>query len=343
MEQLARRVYAVVKYKDKDISQDISPYLLSMTVIDNLEGELDSVRISLLNEDNKFLNPKWSPNKKEILEIGIKTLNWESEIEGYQYRKLGIYYVDEKNFDKRIATWKGVSAPLNSRNQKNSKTWASISLKRLGEEFSSKYGLEFQFYVSEEITLTDLRQENETDFSFLDRIAKEEGIKLKITNKKMVLFSEKEFQDKEIAWTIDLTKVIDYSIKDISNDIYDAVEITEFDPIALKNKEVIKTKAELEGGTGGTKNKTLKIKARSKSNDLNRYCLKMLEQVNKKEKSLTITIVGDRNIYAGLTFNLINAGIYAGKYMAKKVKHTLPKFTTEIEAYLIGQGEKRND
>lgn len=343
MEQLARRVFSVVKYKEKDISEDISPYLLSISIIDNLEGELDSVRISLLNEDNKFLNPKWSLEKKEILEIGLRTLNWESEIDGFQYRKLGIYYIDEKNFDKKIATWKGVSAPLNARNQKNSKTWASISLKRLGEEFSKKYGLEFQYYVSEEITLTDLRQENETDFSFLNKIAKEEGIKLKITNKKMVLFSEKEFQDKEIAWTIDLSKVVDYSIKDISNDIYDAVEITEFDPIALKNKKVVKTKAELEGKVGGTKNKVLKVKARSKSNDLNRYCLKMLEQVNKKEKTLTITTVGDKNIYAGLTFNLINAGIYNGKYMAKKVKHTLPNFTTELEAYLITEepgGEK---
>lgn len=336
MDNLMRRVYPTLIYKEKDISEDLQPYLLSVTSTDNLEGELDSIKISVLNQDNKFLDPKWSPEKKEILTFGIKTLNWENELEGFMQSNIGTYYIDEKTFDKKIATWKGISAPLNSKNEKNSKTWETVSIKRLGEEFANKYNLEFQYLVSGEITLIDLIQENETDFSFFNKIAKEEGIKLKITNKKLVLFDEKEFQKKEAVYKIDLQKVEDYRINDKSNEIYDAVEVTEFDPIALANKTVTKTKAELEGKTGGTKNKVLKIKARSKSGDLNKYCLKILEQVNKQEKTITLKVVGDRRAYAGLTFELINAGYYSGKYMMKKVKQTLPRFTTEIEAYLIG-------
>lgn len=336
MDNLMRRVYPTLIYKEKDISEDLQPYLLSVTSTDNLEGELDSIKISVLNQDNKFLDPKWSPEKKEILTFGIKTLNWENELEGFMQSNIGTYYIDEKTFDKKIATWKGISAPLNSKNEKNSKTWETVSMKRLGEEFANKYNLEFQYLVSGEITLIDLIQENETDFSFLNKIAKEEGIKLKITNKKLVLFDEKEFQNKEAVYKIDLQKVEDYKINDKSNEIYDAVEVTEFDPIALANKTVTKTKVELEGKTGGTKNKVLKIKARSKSGNLNKYCLKILEQVNKQEKTITLKVVGDRRAYAGLTFELINAGYYSGKYMMKKVKQTLPKFTTEIEAYLIG-------
>ncbi len=336
MDNLMRRVYPTLIYKEKDISEDLQPYLLSITSTDNLEGELDSIKISVLNQDNKFLDPKWSPEKKEILTFGIKTLNWENELEGFMQSNIGTYYIDEKTFDKKIATWKGISAPLNSKNEKNSKTWETVSMKRLGEEFANKYNLEFQYLVSGEITLTDLIQENETDFSFLNKIAKEEGIKLKITNKKLVLFDEKEFQKKEAVYKIDLQKVEDYRINDKSNEIYDAVEVTEFDPIALANKTVTKTKAELEGKIGGSKNKVLKIKARSKSGDLDKYCLKMLEQVNKQEKIIILKVVGDRRAYAGLTFELINAGYYSGKYMMKKVKQILPKFTTEIEAYLIG-------
>ena len=336
MDNLMRRIFPTLIYKDKDISEDLQPYLLSVISTDNLEGELDSIKISVLNLDNKFLDPKWSPEKKEILSFGIKTLNWENELEGYIQSSIGTYYIDEKSFDKKIATWKGISAPLNSKNEKNSKTWETVSLKRLGEEFANKYNLEFQYLVSEEITLVDLIQESETDFSFLNKIAKEEGIKLKITNKKLVLFDENEFQKKETAFIIDLKKVEDYKLNDKSNEIYDAVEVKEFDVISLSNKTVVKTKAELEGKIGGTKNKVLKIKARSKSGDLNKYCLKILEQVNKQEKTITLKIVGERRAYAGLTFELINAGYYSGKYMMKKVKQTLPKFTTEIEAYLIG-------
>lgn len=335
MDTLMRRVYPVLFYKEKDISEDLQPYLLSVISTDNLEGELDSIKISVLNTDNKFLDQKWSPEKKEVLTFGIKTLNWENELEGIMQADIGTYYIDEKSFDKKVATWKGISAPLNSKNVKNSKTWASISLKRLGEEFANKYNLEFQ-YLAEDFTLIDLIQENETDFSFLNKIAQDEGIKLKITNKKLILFDEKEFKNKDAVYKIDLQKVEDYKITDKSNEIYDAVEITEFDPIALSNKTVIKTKEELKGKAGGSKNKILKIKARSKSGDLNRYCLKMLEQVNKQEKTIILKVVGDRRAYAGLTFELINGGYYSGKYMMKRVKQTLPKFTTEIEAYLIG-------
>ena len=341
MEHLMRRVFPVINYRNKDISEELQPYLLSVTSIDNLEEELDSLKISMLNLENKFLNPKWSPEKKEILTFGIKTLNWENELEGFQSNNIGTYYIDEKSFSNKIAVWKGISAPLNSKNEKNSKTWESISIKRLGEEFASKYNLQFQYLVSEEITLIDLIQENETDFSFLNKIVKEEGIKLKITNKRLVLFDEKEFQKKEAAYTIDLQKVLEYKLDDKSNEIYDAVEITEFDVITLSNKTVVKTKAELEGKTGGTKNKILKIKARSKSNNLDKYCLKLLEQTNKYENTITLKVIGDRRAFAGLTFNLINAGVYSGKYMMKKVKQTLPKFITEIEAYLIKKEKER--
>ena len=226
MDNLMRRVYPTLIYKEKDISEDLQPYLLSVTSVDNLEGELDSIKISVLNQDNKFLDPKWSPEKKEILTFGIKTLNWENELEGFMQSNIGTYYIDEKTFDKKIATWKGISAPLNSKNEKNSKTWETVSMKRLGEEFANKYNLEFQYLVSAEITLIDLIQENETDFSFLNKIAKEEGIKLKITNRKLVLFDEKEFQKKEAVYKIDLQKVEDYRINDKSNEIYDAVEVT---------------------------------------------------------------------------------------------------------------------
>lgn len=342
MDRLMRRVDPILFYKEKDISEDLRPYLLSVSSEDNLEGKLDSIEISVINKDNKFLDPNWSPEKKEILEFGIKTLNWENELEGFLQSNVGSYYIDEKSFNKKVATWKGISAPLNSKNTKNSKTWESISMKRLGEEFASKYNLEFQYLVSDEITLINLTQENETDFSFLNEIAKEEGIKLKITNKKLVLFDEKEFQNKEAVYIIDLLKVKDYKIKDKSNEIYDAVEIKEFDVISLENKTVVKTKAELEGKLGGTKNKILKVKARSKSNNLDRYCLKLLEQANKYEETITLTVVGDRRAYAGLTFNLINAGYYSGKYMMKKVKHTLPTFTTEIEGYLIKKEKEGN-
>lgn len=331
-----RRAEPTIIYKENEITKNIMPYISSIIITDNLEGTLDDVKISLINQKNIFLNNNWSPNKNERIEIGIKTLNWEQEKEGIVSKNFGIFYIDEKEFSKKTATWKGISAPLNSKNVKNSKTWESVTLNKLGEEIANKYNLEYQFFSESEINLKDLQQEKQTDFSFLNKIALEEGIKLKITNKKLVLFEESEFQKKETSIILDLKKVEDFRIKDKSNDIYDAVEVKEFDKIAFKETKVIITKEELEGKEPGQANKILKINTRSKSQDLYKYALKKLQQVNKQENMINITMVGDLRYYAGIVINIINAGIYSGRYMIKKVIHKLPNFTTEIETYKIG-------
>ena len=331
-----RRAEPTIIYKENEITKDIMPYISSITITDNLEGTLDDAKISLINQKNIFLNNNWSPNKNERIEIGIKTLNWEQEKEGIVNKNFGIFYIDEKEFSKKTATWKGISAPLNSKNVKNSKTWESVTLNKLGEEIANKYNLEYQFFSESEINLKDLQQEKQTDFSFLNKIALEEGIKLKITNKKLVLFEESEFQKKETSIILDLKKVEDFRIKDKSNDIYDAVEVKEFDKIAFKETKVIITKEELEGKEPGQANKILKISTRSKSQDLYKYALKKLQQVNKQENMINITMVGDLRYYAGIVINIINAGIYSGRYMVKKAIHKLPNFTTEIETYKIG-------
>jgi len=331
-----RRAEPTIIYKENEITKNIMPYISSIIITDNLEGTLDDVKISLINQKNIFLNNNWSPNKNERIEIGIKTLNWEQEKEGIVNKNFGIFYIDEKEFSKKTATWKGISAPLNSKNVKNSKTWESVTLNKLGEEIANKYNLEYQFFSESEINLKDLQQEKQTDFSFLNKIALEEGIKLKITNKKLVLFEESEFQKKETSIILDLKKVEDFRIKDKSNDIYDAVEVKEFDKIAFKETKVIITKEELEGKEPGQANKILKINTRSKSQDLYKYALKKLQQVNKQENMINITMVGDLRYYAGIVINIINAGIYSGRYMVKKAIHKLPNFTTEIETYKIG-------
>ena len=43
----ARRISAIIKYNNKDISVDISKYLKSISYTDNLSGEADDLQITL--------------------------------------------------------------------------------------------------------------------------------------------------------------------------------------------------------------------------------------------------------------------------------------------------------
>lgn len=330
-----RRAWVEIIHKDKNITTELSPYLQNFEVIDNLEGQLDSMRITLLNKENKFMQKGWSFSKGEILEFKVKTLNWENENEGEKEAGIGLFYVDEREYSKESAVIKGVSAPLEALDVTYSKTWQSISLKKLGEEFSNKYGLKFMYLCSRDVILKNLTQEKETDFSYLNKIAQEEGMKLKLTCNSLVLFEESEFSKKEKVSTIDLLKVIDFNLIDKSSDIYDSVEVKYFDIVSFSEKKVILTAEELKGKKGGSTKKTLKITKKPASMDIKTYALKKLEQLNRQQQEIEITTLGDRNIYAGSVFEIINSGEYNGNYLVTQVTKILPGFIAKIKGYKI--------
>lgn len=335
-----RRAWVEIIYKNKNITQELTPYLQTVTATDNLEGKLDDLNITLLNIGNKFLLSGWTFKKGDLLDVKLKTLNWENENEGIKEIELGKYYIDEKEFNKDSAQIKAVSSPLNALNVVNSKTWNSITLKRLGEEFAKKYKLEYLFLSDDQVQMTNLIQEKETDFSFLNKTAQEAGLKLKITERKLVLFEESSFYKNKPTGLFDLIHSIDYNLRDKTSDIYDSVEVSYFDTISFGEKKQVLTYEELLGKTGGTREKTLKIKKKPAHGNLKKYALKLLEQANKSQVILELTIPGYRNIFAGNVIEIVNSGEYDGKYLVNKVVKSLPGFICKIESYKIEDGEK---
>lgn len=330
-----RRALPVVIYNKKEITTEISGYIKSLEIVDNLEGQFDSMKMTLINKNNDFMNESWSFEKGETISYALRTLNWEHELEGIKEAGMGVYYVDEKEYTKESAVIKGISAPLEATDVVHSKTWASISLKRLGEEIAKKYKLKYSYLLSKEINLSNLMQEKETDFSYLDKIAADEGVKVKVSFNTLILFDEEEYAKKESVTTLDLNKVTDFKLTDKNKDIYDAVEVSYFDTIAFADKRKIVTEAELRGKGKGTAKKVLKLKGKSRSGDLKRYALKKLEQANKRQIELEITDVGNRYLYAGCTFNIINSGAFNGKYMITQITKKLPGFVMKIKSYKV--------
>ena len=47
----ARKFQALVKYDGKDISNDLEPYLKSISYTDNMSGEADDLQITLMDKD----------------------------------------------------------------------------------------------------------------------------------------------------------------------------------------------------------------------------------------------------------------------------------------------------
>ena len=245
---LVRRASPTFFINNKDVTEEMLKHIVDMEIVDNLEGTLDEIIIKLNNENNRFLTTNWAIPKGTETKIGIKTLNWNSEFEGESHSDIGIFNIDIRQFNRKTATFKGISAPLSSRDTKRSKIWANISLEALGKEFADRYKLKYFYKVKENITLKNIKQEEEEDFSFLNKIAQEEGVKLKISSGILILFEEEILSENTALLSISLDNVEEFEIKDKSNDIYDAIEVKYFDTKKQKEEKVIITKQELETG-----------------------------------------------------------------------------------------------
>ena len=118
---LVRRASPTFFIDNKDVTEELLKHIVDVEIIDNLEGTLDEIIIKLNNENNRFLTTNWAIPKGTQIKFGIKTLNWNSEFEGESQSDVGIFNIDIRQFNRKTATFKGISGPLNSRDVKRSK------------------------------------------------------------------------------------------------------------------------------------------------------------------------------------------------------------------------------
>ena len=357
---VTRRVNVVVKYAGNDISKNLEEYISKITITDNFKDSIDDVSLSLRNDNDRFLQPNWALKIYEKLDITVITENWKKEQEGKLSYPLGVYNIDSRDFSKNSVSIKALAIPLGeAQDQKNSKSWTSITMSDLGKEIAEKHNLKFKFMSSKNHKLSNLKQEKETDFSFLKKIINDEGAVLKIAFDKLIIFDEEKFEKKAAKFKLS-AKELDYRISEKTKEIYDAVEVTYINPQTNKTEKIMVTATtsnQIKSGTGKkesnpygkyfgqkpppkkkakkTSEKILKVNRRSKSEDLEEFARKTLKRENTKRVELSFTIVGDMGIYSGDTFDLDDAGIFNGKYLVNKIVKNIPGFKFSIDSYLV--------
>lgn len=332
---LTRRAGIKLIYSGREV--ELSNELSSLTITDNISGIIDSIDFVLKNDNNRLLlNQENELCIGEKVEFELWTLNWTSLEEGIKTYPLGIYYIDTRNFDNERGTFKALSIPGgNSQDEVNTKTWGEISLKNLNQEFADKYKINSYFNSKDNPLLKDIKQENEADLSFLKKIAEEEGFNFKINVDKLIMFDIEEYERMPSKHQIDLNNIT-YSIDEETKNLYTRVEV-KYEKSKFLDEEKISYSLKDFGIKlpGKVKEKTLKINARSKSSNLKKLAKARLFKENRGRVTLNTTIIEKIDLYSGDVIEVINAGIFSGRYMIKKTIKKLPDLDVNISAYKI--------
>ena len=271
----ARSIRVIVIFNKVDISDEIAHSISSLNYTDNSKNAIDDLEIELENLDYRWLK-EWYPDENAQLLVGI-----HEELENEtNFLDLGTFYVDEPTFEDHKLTLKCLALPLdqNIRDQKNSVAWENVTLKELVIQIANKHEMNAELYA-ENVFFERLDQNQETDLAFINRVVKEIGLNMKVSDDKIIIFDDEEMEKND---TIEVFNIKDYRIRSFSlkkknKEIYDKVEVSYYDPDKKKVVKEIITKEELD-----KRNQVTTEEKESKSKDSKKTNKKSPKKASKK-------------------------------------------------------------
>lgn len=336
---LARRVVLKVFIDGHDATSYLEPSLLSFEYTDQAAGKSDEVSLEMNDRDDKWING-WLPMKGSIIRAAFYCLNWCGPGQDL-HLDCGTFKCDapaDYSGPPNKVSVKAVSAALTTelRETKRTKGWENYSLQGLAQEIAGKHGLEL-YYDAPPHQFQRQDQRRETDLAFLQRLATDRGVNLKVHDGKMILYSAQAADARGSALTINRRggeqfTAQEYSFKVSSEDTgYDGAETEYHEPATRELR-----KADFKPGQGqfGGESKILTLDERVESEaDAETLAKSRLRQANKDELTGSFTIMGHPGLVSGMTVMMEDFGVFSGVYFVEKVTHRLGggKYTSAAE------------
>lgn len=355
-----RQAKVLINYNGKNITQDLADYNMDFSFTDATSGELDDLQIRVADRDRKW-QKTWAPVDGDMIKATIEVTDWYKEGDRKQYN-CGTFHVDGLTFSGAPdeVTIKAASFPISSavRQEKRTKVWEKVKLSTIAGDVASRAKLKLVIEVKNDPSYDRIEQEEKTDFAFLLELTSKEGIAVKVTDNKLVLFDEAKFEKGNSVATFERGKenILSYNFEwSADNCAYRGCELTyevTIKPAAAPTKKNVGKDDNVGSGTKpkpAKKPKKGKAKAVKQSNkvtyippgapssgpvlrikdnansqaDALRIAQNRLRERNKLANKASMNIVGDVRIVAGVVITVVGFGRFDGKYIVDSVVHQI--------------------
>ena len=307
-----------IEYNEKNITKDVSAYVLSLEYSDYEHGQSDEITITFEDTEKLWQNA-WIPSKGDTLRVFI----------GYENEKLlncGLFETDEIEYDsppdtltvKALAS--AITKPLR---EENSKGYENKTLKQIANEIAQKHNLTLIEEI-DDIKIERITQNQESDLSFLKRIAEEYGYIFKIADGSLVFYKTQKLVNAKTARIIHKNELTSINLREKTSKLYKAVSVT------YKNPKTGKIVSAVVRNENCIKGDTLKLDLRCENKE--QAILKAKAALDKGNNTIegSIQIVGTPYLAAGINVELKDIGYFSGKYHVKEAKHTINRYSGYI-------------
>jgi phage protein D len=336
----ARTARVVLIYEGKDITENISQYMLNFSASDNSSGKADDFSLELEDRAGKWRGD-WYPEKGDKIEATIRCENWFNQDQIIRL-PLGKFSIDEitSSGPPEKVSIKGVSIPASASIKGTEKTRAyeNQTLSKIAEDVASSADLDLYFDSSYNPQFKRKDQRDESDLAFLGRICDDAGLCLKVSENKVILFDEEEYEKKSTVTKIKRTggQLKSYSFASKLEGTKSLAVIDYHDPISKQDVSE-KFQPSKPPATG----QELRINTRFESPaEAQMIGKKQLRKKNKYEVTCKLTLFGNPLLVGGVTIDIEGWGEFDGKYLIDKATHDVGTggYSTAIEAHRVLKG-----
>lgn len=330
-------------YEGVDISRDIAPFLLSFEYTDKSSGESDDLQIQLEDRDGKWRDP-WYPDKNDRIEATIVTHNW-SRPNDSKSLYCGSFKIDEIEISEppMIVSIKAVSVPRTSslRNEAKTRAWEDYTLLRIAQDIADGGGLELEFLSTFNPKYDRTDQVQTPDLQYLLGLCVDAGLALKVTDGRMVIYDEKEFEGNPAVTTIRRgdRRIIGVNFKTKMAGTFSKTKVAYHDTLLDETHEAESTDEE-SPDNGQIQNVNQRVRSHQEAQDL---ADKKHFQANKKEVTGSFTLAGDLGIVAAVNVATVGWGKFDGNYFVESAKHSYGTggYTTTLDVREGGPSKKK--
>ena len=317
----------------KDVTADLTPYLLSVSYADAVEGEADTLSVRLEDVDGRMRGP-WYPAKGQTMAMAF----------GYADQPLqqaGHFEIDEIELSgpPDTVSLKGIAAGVKgAQRTRQGRSYDNTTLAEIARQVARRLKLHVVGKI-EPIQIRRVTQVHETDLVFMHRLAGEYGYAFSVKGAKMVFFKRAELRGAAPILVIDRADITRYHVRDKIMGIAKSGVVTYHDP---KSKRTRKQK--VEDTSRATSDYEVKVNVRAESDAQAKVKAKAaLERANEDGTVLELTLYGNQRLVSGVNFMLTGMGKVNGAYHVVKSRHDIERgggYRTEIEAKRVPENKK---
>ena len=322
MEPIIKEAFVALTINGRDITGDVKPFLNAVSFAEAVEGDSDSVEITLSDIDAKFRNA-WYPPIGSPVTLSLGYLNGKA-------LNCGAFELDEIEFSfpPSMVTIRAIAAkPSTPARTKNAQKFADTTLSDVIHKVASDLGLTVKGEI-EHVAIKKMTQSTDA-MQFLQSTLSDYGYAFNIRDQALNVFKRESLNAQAPNVFLNPNDIKSLNFREKSVKVVESAQVDYFDP---ETEELKTYNAAGENGTSDSKKQNKRVENKEQA-QLQADAARAKQ--NADERSLSVELCGNPQIRAGLRFTLSGLGKLNGTYAITSVRHDVSRaagYTTSFEA-----------